>query len=52
MQVLYNEVKPFVDAQQFLFNNLCNNAIHAKEKIREIGRGIRGDFIDTLHNIS
>ncbi len=51
-QILYNEVKPFVDAQQYLFDNLCSNAIHAKEKIRNIERGIRGDFIDTLQNHS
>jgi hypothetical protein len=50
--LLYNEVKPFVDAQQYLFDNLCSNAIHAKEKVRNIERGIRGDFIDTLQNHS
>jgi hypothetical protein len=49
-QLLYNEVKPFVDTQQFLFDILCNNAIPARDKIREIGRAIRGDFIDTLRN--
>jgi hypothetical protein len=51
-QVLYNEDKPFVDAQQYLFDNLCSNAIHAKEMVRNIERGIRGDFIDTLRNHS
>jgi two-component system sensor histidine kinase VicK len=47
-QVIYSEDKAFVDSQQFLFDNLCNNASHARERIREIGRGIRGDFINTL----
>jgi two-component system, OmpR family, sensor histidine kinase VicK len=47
-QVIYSEDKAFVYSQQFLFDNLCNNAIHARERIREIGRGIRGDFINTL----
>lgn len=47
-QVIYNENKPFVDSQQFLFDNVCTNATHAKEKIRQIGLGIRGDFINTL----
>jgi two-component system, OmpR family, sensor histidine kinase VicK len=50
--VLYNEVKSFVETQQYLFDNLCDKAIPAKEKIREIGRGIRGNFIDTIRNPS
>jgi hypothetical protein len=49
-QLLYNEVKSFVDIQQYLFDNLCSNAIPARDKIREIGRAIRGDFIDTLQS--
>jgi hypothetical protein len=49
-QLLYNEVKLFVDAQQYLFDNLCSNAIPARDKIREIGKAVRGDFIDTLRN--
>jgi hypothetical protein len=51
-QVIYNEVKPFVDTQQYLFDNLCSNAIPARDKIREIGKAIRGDFIDTLKSPS
>jgi hypothetical protein len=51
-QVMYNEVKPFVDTQQYLFDNLCSNAIPARDKIREIGRAIRGDFINTLRSPS
>jgi hypothetical protein len=51
-QVLYNEVKPFVDTQQYLFDNLCSNAIPARDKIREIGKAVRGDFIDTLRSPS
>jgi hypothetical protein len=50
--ILFTEVKPFIDTQQYLFDNLCNRSIPAKEKIREIGRGIRGDFIDTIRNPS
>jgi hypothetical protein len=49
-QLLYNEVEPFVDTQKYLFDNLCSNAIPARDKIREIGRAIRGDFVDTLRN--
>jgi hypothetical protein len=31
-QIFYTEDKPFVDSQQFLFDNLCKNAIHVREK--------------------
>jgi hypothetical protein len=50
--VLYNEVKQFVEVQQCLFDYLCTNAIPARERIREIGKGIRGNFIDTIRNPS
>jgi len=42
--------KPFVNIQQSLFDNLCINAITAKEKIKEIERGIRTDFADTIND--
>jgi hypothetical protein len=45
-QILYTELKTFVDTQQYLFDNLCSHSVPAKEKIREIGRGFNGDFID------
>ena len=32
----------------YLFDNLCNKGIPAKEKIKEIERGIRYDFADTI----
>ncbi len=51
-QVLYNEDNSFINAQQYLFENLCSNAIHVKEKVKEIERGIRGNFIEKLQNPS
>ena len=48
----YTQVKPFVDAQQHLFDNLCNTSIPAREKIREIGRGIQGDFVEIVQTAS
>ena len=51
-QILYTELKPFVDTQQYLFDNLCSHSVPAKEKIREIGRGINGDFIDIIQTPS
>jgi hypothetical protein len=42
--------KSFVDIQQYLFDNLCDEAIPAKEKIKQIERGIRSDFADTIND--
>jgi len=47
-QLFHTTTKSFVDIQQYLFDNLCNKAIPAKEKIKEIERGIRRDFADTI----
>jgi hypothetical protein len=51
-QLLYTKAKSFVDAQQYLFDNLCYKAIPAREKIRELSRGIRGDFVDNIEDPS
>jgi hypothetical protein len=48
-QLFHTKTKSFVDIQQYLFVNLCNNAIPAREKIKEIERGIRTDFADTVN---
>ncbi len=48
-QLFHANTRSFVDMQQYLFDNLCNNATPAKEKIKEIGRGIRNDFTDTIN---
>ena len=51
-QLFYTKSKSFVDAQQYLFDNLCNKAIPAREKIRQIRKGIKGEFIDNIHDPS
>jgi hypothetical protein len=51
-QLFHTTVKPFVDTQQYLFDNLCSKSIPAKEKIREIGKGIRGNFVDIFQTPS
>jgi hypothetical protein len=51
-QVLYTGLQPFVDCQQYLFDSLCSHSVPAREKIREIGRGINGDFIDVIRTSS
>jgi two-component system sensor histidine kinase VicK len=48
-QLFHTETKSFVDIQQYLFDNLCNNAIPAREKIKEIERGIRNDIAETIN---
>lgn len=47
--LLHITAKSFVDIQQYLFDNLCDEAIPAKEKIKQIERGIRNDFADTIN---
>jgi two-component system sensor histidine kinase VicK len=48
-QLFHTNTKSFVDIQQYLFNNLCNSATPATEKIKEIGRGTRSEFADTIN---
>ena len=38
--------------QQYLFDNLCYKAVHAREKIRELNKGIRSDFKDNIDDPS
>src|SRR5215467_572937 len=49
-QLFHTKTKSFVDIQQYLFNNLCDKAIPAREKIKEIERGIRRNFSDIIHD--
>jgi hypothetical protein len=49
LQLFHASTKSFVDVQQYLFDNLCNNSTPAKERIKEIGRGVRTDFTDTIN---
>ena len=50
LQLFHANTKSFVDVQQYLFDNLCNNSTPAKERIKEIGRGVRTDFADTIND--
>ena len=49
-QLFHTNTKSFVDIQQYLFNNLCDKAIPAREKIKEIERGIRRSFSNIIHD--
>lgn len=48
-QLFHTKNKSFANIQQCLFDNLCDKAIPAKEKIKEIERGIRNEFADTIN---
>ena len=51
-QLVYSKAESFVGAQQYLFDNLCYKAIPAREKIRELSKGIRSEFKDSIENPS
>jgi two-component system, OmpR family, sensor histidine kinase VicK len=49
-QLLHINIKPFVEAQQYLFENLWNKATPAEEKIREIEEGVVPNVIQTIQD--
>jgi len=40
-QIIYSNVREIVEQQQYIFDNLWNNAISAKERIKEIEEGVK-----------
>lgn len=40
----------FVKLQQNLFQNLLNHAIPARDKIKEVERGIQRDYVEAIHD--
>lgn len=40
----------FAESQQFLFESLLSRAIPAKERIKEIEKGVEREFIETIHD--
>ena len=51
-RILHTKFKPFVAAQEYLFENLCLKATPAKEKVREVLTESRGDFLDTIQDLT
>ncbi len=47
-QVIYSNVREVVEQQQYIFNSLWSNAIPARERIREIEKGIKREFAETI----
>ncbi|HKG40533.1 MAG TPA: hypothetical protein VKA98_00165 [Nitrososphaeraceae archaeon] len=48
LQATYSNVKEVVEQQHYIFDNLWNKSIHAKEKIREIEEGIESEFYEVI----
>jgi hypothetical protein len=40
-QIIYSNVREIVEQQQYIFDNLWNHAISAKDRIREIEEGVK-----------
>jgi signal transduction histidine kinase len=47
---LYSNVRRFVNEQQYLFSTLCEKAIPAEQRIKEIEEGIGPEFIETIRD--
>ena len=47
-QMIYSNVREFVEHQQYVFDTLWNKAIPAEVKIKEIEQGLVPDFINTI----
>lgn len=51
-QALVTKHPQFVRMQQYLFDNLLSRTVPAKDKLREIERGIQREFIETIREPS
>jgi two-component system, OmpR family, sensor histidine kinase VicK len=49
-QALVSNVKSFVEQQQYLFDSLWQKGIPAQDRIREIEKPLKPEFIETLRN--
>lgn len=50
--LFHTNFKSFVEIQQCLFDNLCNKATPAREKIKEIEKRSKAEFTDTINRPS
>ncbi len=49
-QLFHTNFKSFVEIQQCLFDNLCKKGTPARDKIKEIEKGIRAEFTHTINH--
>jgi two-component system, OmpR family, sensor histidine kinase VicK len=50
--VIYSTAKEFVEQQQFFFDMLWNKAIPAKQRFKEIEKGAKREFVETIRDPS
>ena len=48
MKVFLGTARAFVDQQQFIFDMLWHKTVPAKQRIKEIEQGLKGEFIVLL----
>lgn len=48
MKVFLSTARAFVDQQQFIFDMLWHKTVPAKQRIKEIEQGLKGEFIVLL----
>ena len=51
-KLLHINIRSFVESQQYLFDNLWNNAIPVRERIKEIEESHKRQFIETIREPS
>ena len=44
--------RAFVDQQQFIFDMLWHKTVPAKQRIKEIEQGLKGEFIETIKTLT
>jgi two-component system sensor histidine kinase VicK len=47
-QVIYSNVREVVEQQQYIFNSLWSKAIPARQRIKEIEKGTKREFAETI----
>ena len=52
MNVFVCTTRAFVDQQQFIFDMLWHKAVPAKQRIKEIEQGLKGEFIETIKTLT
>jgi two-component system, OmpR family, sensor histidine kinase VicK len=49
-EIIYSNIRTFVDQQQYFFDMLWNKAIPAEQKIREIEEGVKHPIIEVIED--
>ncbi|MDQ3873031.1 MAG: hypothetical protein M3258_05405 [Thermoproteota archaeon] len=49
-ELVHTNVKQFVEQQQYFFETLWNKAIPSKQRIKEIEKGVKREFVETIRD--